>query len=147
MVFAIPAIYGAVCGRTWLAFAAVVFSAAVGCLNLAAGCLGAFTVSIVLVLRACVLWRINWRELTLAAVTFLLFLACMITLPGGGAKIGFLEATNAFLKAIAWPVVFTPLAGIATLVPFAGLGAAYVFIPRFRTAVVEFTLGAASWSA
>jgi hypothetical protein len=80
--------------------------------------------------RATLARRLTSQDVVVSIICLAIFLAEYLTLPGS-AKAGFLEGLNAFLKALAWPVVFIPGIGVLTLVPLAGLVAAQIFHPLF----------------
>jgi hypothetical protein len=91
--------------------------------------------------RAALARRLTSQDAAVSIICLAIFLVQYLTLPGS-SKVGFLEGINAFLKALAWPVVFIPGIGVLTLVLLAGLVAAQIFSPSFRQRNVAYITGA-----
>jgi hypothetical protein len=141
MLFGIGALYVSVYhGQSWVGVASTVLLAALASVNIAAGCLCALMVTALTLFRAALVWRVTSQDLTIAIVCLTIFLVQYLTLPVS-SKAGFLEGTDAFLKALAWPVVFIPGIGLLTLVPLVGLILAQLFLTSFRQKNTAFVTG------
>jgi hypothetical protein len=142
MIFGLAALYlTAYHGEKWIGVIVVILIAGMGALNLAAGCLGAAAVAGMVLIRAVGARRVAPSDAALFVGSLVIFLVFFLTLPRTGAKIGFLECCNAFLRSLAWPVVFLPAAGLVAAVPLIGLGAAYFLSPSFQRKNVHFVVG------
>ena len=120
MAFAIMALYlTAYHAQRWKAVIFIIILAVLASFNFAAGCLGAFMVVGLALFRAILARRLTPQDATLSIVCSAIFLIQFLGVAGGG-KVGLMAATNAFLKALAWPVVFIPGIGVLTLVPVWG---------------------------
>jgi hypothetical protein len=142
MVFSLSALYlAAYRGQTWSSVIFISILAALASVNTAVGCLAGFMVAALTLFRAALARRLTSQDATVSIICLAIFLVQCLTLQGS-SKVGFLEGINAFLKALAWPVVFVPGIGVLTLVPLAGLVAAQIFLPSFRQRNVAYITGA-----
>lgn len=143
MLFSLLALYLSVYhGQSWYAVVFISLFAALASANTAAGCLGGFTVAGLTLFRAALARRVTSRDIVVSIICLAIFLVQYLTFPSG-RHAGFLEASDAFLKALAWPVIFVPGIGLLTLVPLVGLVAAQIFLPSFRQKNVAYVTGAA----
>jgi hypothetical protein len=141
MFFGVWALYVSVYrGQSWKGVAATLLLAALASVNTAAGCLCAFMVTALTLFLAALKLRVTSRDLTVAIGCLTIFLVQYLGLPSN-SKIGFLEALNALLKALAWPVVFIPGIGLLTLVPLVGLLLGQLFFASFRQKNMAFVTG------
>ncbi len=141
MIFALAALYlSAYHGQSGIAAVFVCLLVAIASVNTAAGCLGGLAVAALILFRAGLARRVSDLDKMVSMVCLGIFLVQFLTLPGGGLA-GLREGVNAFLKALAWPVVFVPGIGLLTLVPLAGLIAAQIFLPSFRQQNVAYLTG------
>jgi hypothetical protein len=142
MAFSLSALYlAAYHGQRWSAVVFISILAALASVNYAAGCLAGFMVAALTLFRAALARRLTGQDAVVSIICLAIFLVQYLALPAGG-KVGLLEGVNAFLKALAWPVVFIPGIGVLTLVPLAGLVAAQIFLPSFRQRNVAYITGA-----
>ncbi len=141
MAFSLLALYlAAYHGQRWTVIVFISILAALASVNFAIGCLAGFMVAALTLFRAALARRLTSQDAVVSIICLAIFLVEYLTLPGG-VKAGFLEGLNAFLKALAWPVVFIPGIGVLTLVPLAGLVAAQIFLPSFRQRNIAYITG------
>ena len=142
MIFSLAALYlCAYHGQSWIAAVLVCVLVALASINMAAGCLGGLAVVALTLFRATLARRLGDLDKIVSIVCGVIFLVQYLSLPGGGHA-GFGEGLNAFLKALAWPMVFVPGVGLLTVAPLAGLVAAQIFLPAFRQRNVAYITGA-----
>lgn len=142
MVFSLSALYlAAYRGQNWSAVIFISILAALASVNIAVGCLAGFMVAALTLFRAALARRLTSQDATVSIICLAIFLVQYLTLQGS-SKVGFLEGINAFLKGLAWPVVFVSGIGVLTLVPLAGLVAAQIFSSSFRQRNVAYITGA-----
>ena len=111
--------------------------------NLADGCLAALLVAGTTLFRAGLARRITSRDIVLVVVCLAIFITFYLGMTQKPRAPGIVEAIDALLRAVAWPVVFSPLFGLLTLIPFVALGLAQIISPSFRTRSLDYLLGVA----
>jgi hypothetical protein len=142
MLFSLWALYlAAYRGQSWGAVPWICVLAALASINIAAGCLAAFMVVALTLFRAALARRLTDQDKVVSIICFVIFFVQSVSLPSGQGA-GFWPTIGAFLKALAWPLVFIPGMGVLTLVPLAGLVAAQIYSPAFRQRHVAFLTGA-----
>lgn len=142
MGFSLLALYlTAYHGQKWSAVILICVLAALASVNTAAGSLCGLMVAALTLFRGALARRFSDLDKIVSIVCLVIFLVQFLTLPSNGHA-GFLEGISAFLKALAWPVVFVPGVGLLTLVPLAGLIAAQMIVPSFRRQNVAYITGA-----
>jgi uncharacterized membrane protein (DUF485 family) len=144
MLFSLWALYlAAYHGQRWSAVVFISLLAALASVNTAAGCLGGLTVAALTLFRAALAWRLTRQDAVVSLICLAIFLVQYLAFPASTSfKPGFLEAINAFVKALAWPVDFVAGIGVITLAVLAGLVTAQIFLPSFRRPNVAFLTGA-----
>jgi len=140
MLFSLWTLYVAVHKReTWAGVGVTSLLALLAAFNSGAGCLAAFMVVALTLFRAVVARRLTRRDEVLSVICLIIFLSFYLTM-SAGVKAGLLEGCDALFKALAWPMVFIPGAGIFTLIPLGGLAVAYIYSPSFRTRSIEYIM-------
>ncbi len=141
IVFALPAIYlVAHRGQDWASVALICLLAGLAALNTGGGSLAAFLIAGLTLFNAVLRRRLTRWDVTVAAVGVAIFLSVYLNMVPD-KRPGALESLGALLKALSWPAVFVPGAGLLTLGALGALVAAQCFGPRLRGANVTFVTG------
>jgi hypothetical protein len=143
IMFAVLTIYAA--SRrpdTWGQVILIVVFATFAALNNGAGCLAALVVGMIVSARAFISQKLNAKEIALISIGLVIFLSFYLSMPKGNVEPPKLTAAvSLFLKTIGWPLIFTPVGGLLSIVAISGLAVSYALDPKMRTRPVEALVG------